>query len=238
MKCALLLGLAACGGKKETAGNNPPPSVDGLPAELAAWHPKDALTAWQGSYTTRMALRDPLEAEEVVLDVKGESAKGFDGTKEYPLGFSIIAPCIAAFEQAVTEGKMAGSTTTHAKQFVIKDGTLIAAEGGVGMRKGKAAIVCQYGADKIVTLDDKGTCKSWDDDGTWTSKPIECAWGTTEDGKQQLTVGTITTLIADGDLLFDARFRLQRDRKFHERHASYDAAKQALVSHKRETVGH
>ena len=198
--------------------------------------PKDAVQAWQGSYTTRMPLREIMATEatatEVVLDVKGESAKGGDGTKEYPLGFSIVAPCIAGFEQAVTDGKLAGTTLTHTKQFVIKDGRLIAGDGGVGMRTGMAAIVCQDGADKVITVDVGGTCKTWDDEGGWKSKPIECAWGTTEDGKDQLTVANLA-FVADGDLLMDRGFKLQLERTWHQRHASYDAAKQALAVHKR-----
>ena len=193
--------------------------------------PKDALKAWQGSYTTRMPLRDIMKPpDEVVLDIKGESAKGFDGTTEYPLGFSIVAPCIATFDQAVT-----GEMVTHSKQFVIEDGELIAGRGGVGMRKGRTAIVCAYGVDKLVTLDDKGVCRTWDWTAGWKSKPIECAWGKTQRGQDQLIVDGIE-YVAEGDRLMDIGFNKQLQWNWHERHPSYDAAKQALDAHKRKNA--
>jgi hypothetical protein len=234
VKWLLAISLLGCGEKKQvppTPTGAPEVPRSDMPREFAVWMTKDAVAAWQGSYVTKLALRDPLDSEDVVLDVKGESAKGFDGKVEYPLGFAILAPCIAGFEQARTEGAMAGNTLTHAKQFLIKDGKLIAAEGTVGMRKGRAAITCTYGPDPVVTLDDQGVCKAWNRDPDWKSTPVTCRWTKSEDGKDVLTIGDgagAPTLIADGDLLMDRGFEMQLERGWHTRHASYDAAKQAL----------
>jgi len=225
---ALLVVVAALGCGNKKTGEPAPPSADSMPVEIAAWMPRNAVQAWQGAHLTRMPLRDLMDAEPVVLDVKGESAKGFDGTKEYPLGFSITAPCTAGFDQARTEGQMAGNTLTHSKQFLIKDGMLIAGEGAVGMRKGKTAVVCQFGVNTLVTLDDKGVCKSWENVTGWTSKTVPCEWSTTEDGREQLVVDGITKLVADGDLLMDDGFVSQLRRGLHTQHTSYEAAKLGL----------
>jgi hypothetical protein len=110
--------------------------------------------------------------------------------------------------------------------FAIDKGELLASFGGIGKRRGKAAIVCQAGGDMVVTLDDKGACKTWDNLAGWKSKPIECAW----DG-DRLSIGKIE-FTAEGDVLMDGGARIQLRNKSHTRHASYEAAKQALAAHK------
>lgn len=227
MKHALVVVvLAACGNKPEP----PPPTGDpvpepaaGLPAELARWMPSDAVRAWQGAFTTRMRLRDPDVDGEVAIDIVGDSAKGFDGRRELPLGFSIAAPCVAGFDQAVVEGRFAGAMLTHTQQFVVRDGVLLATDRGVGRRRGKAAIACTAVAhQQVITLDEQGRCRAWEL-GTWQSAPISCAWSKAADGRDLLEAGA-SKLVADGDVLIDLELhgRLAR-------HASFAAAKQALA---------
>jgi hypothetical protein len=166
------------------------------------------------------------------LDIKGDGAKAFDGKTEIPLGFELDSPCTASFKQPITEGAMKGGTSTHTKQFLIKDGKVLAGEGAVGMRKGKAAIACMIGMDKLATLDDKGVCKSWSNMlDKWSSKDTTCAWSN-EGGKDVLTIGTgnwSKKLIADGDFLMNEQFADEVKKESHKKMASYDAAKQAVT---------
>ncbi len=228
MKWLLVL-VVACGGKPEpTAGTSAPSSE--VPAELAAWMPSDAAKLWQGSFTTPLVLNDSLAGPaEAVLDVKDGGAKAFDGASEYPLGFTIVAPCIADFEQITGADNNAIVPTTR-KFFAIRNGELVVSFGGLGVRKGKAAIVCQPGVDAVVTVDDKGACRSWEKLAGWKSKPIACAWGKTDDGADRLVVDKIE-FVADGDLLMDVGARVELRHATHQRHASYEAAKQALAAH-------
>jgi hypothetical protein len=225
VKFALLVVLVACGKKPDAQPTPmPEPAASEFPPEVAKWAVKDASKAWQGAWITSLALGDPLATPEpAVLDIQGDGAKGFDGTQEYPLGFQILAPCMANFEQVTTE-KDAITASTR-KYFVIDKGTLIAADSGVGMRKGKTAIVCEI---DVVTLDDKGVCKTWSVLDNWKSSPTECAWKQTEDGKDVLAVGKYAEYLADGDVLMSMPAKLQLEHKSHTKQPSYEAAKQAL----------
>lgn len=232
-KCGLIVVLVACGSKDGGGGGGA--AVGNMPAELGAWTPKGAVDAWQGAWTTRMNLSEMIRMGDfvVALDIKGEGAKAFDGKTEYPLGFEIDSPCTASFKQAITEGSLKGGTSSHTKQFVIKDGKLLAGEGAAGMRKGKAAVVCTIGMDSIHTIDDKGACKKWSNTfDRWSSKDQKCAW-TAENGKDVLTVGEgtwSTKLTADGDLLMNDQFADQVKKGAHAKAASYDAAKQTVAA--------
>jgi hypothetical protein len=225
---ACLIVLVACGGKKEGG------SASNMPEEMAAWMPKGASEAWQGAWSTRLNLSGKISMSSPVaaLDIKGDGAKAFDGKTEHPLGFEIDSPCTVGFKQAITEGSLKGGTSTHGKQFLIKDGKLLAGEGAVGYRKGKAAVACMIGMDKIATLDDKGVCKSWSNMlDRWSSKDTKCAWSN-EGGKDVLTIGTgnwTSKLIADGDLLMNEQFADEVKNESHKKQASYDAAKQAVA---------
>jgi hypothetical protein len=229
-KCGLVVVLVACGNKGGGGA-----AVGNMPSELGDWTPKGAVDAWQGAWTTRMNLSEMIRMGDfvVALDIKGEGAKAFDGKTEYPLGFEIDSPCTASFKQAITEGSLKGGTSSHTKQFVIKDGKLLAGEGAVGMRKGKAAVVCTIGMDSVHTIDDKGACKKWSNTfDRWSSKDQKCAW-TTENGKDVLTVGDGSwshKLTADGDLLMDEQFADQVKKGTHAKAASYDAAKQTVAA--------
>lgn len=231
----LVLGVllvCACGGKKEGGGGGAVAS--NLPDEIATWMPKGAVEAWQGAWTTRMNLgmKMSMSSPLAALDIKGDGAKAFDGKTEHPLGFELDSPCTASFKQAITEGAMKGGTSTHTKQFLVKDGKLLAGEGAAGMRKGKAAIACMIGMDKLATLDEAGKCKTWSNMlDRWSSKDTTCAWSKDGD-KDVLTVGTGTwaaKLVADGDLLMNEQFAGEVKKESVKKMASYDAAKQAVT---------
>lgn len=230
-KCGLIVVLAACGSK---GGGGAGGGEGNFPPEMSGFAPAGASDAWQGAWTTRMNLSDAIKLTDglVALDIKGDGAKAFDGKQEIPLGFELDSPCTATFKQPITEGAMKGGTSSHTKQFVIKDGKLLAAEGSAGFRKGKAAVVCTIGMDAVHTIDDKGACKKWSNMfDRWSGKEEKCAWSV-EGGKDVLTVGDGTwahKVIADGDLLMDEQFSEQVKRGVHAKQASYDAAKQALT---------
>jgi hypothetical protein len=166
------------------------------------------------------------------LDIKGDGAKGFDGKKEYPLGFEVDTPCSVTISEPITEGSLKGGTSFHTKQFVVKGGKLLAGEGSVGMRKGKAAVVCGISVD-VTTLDDKGACKAWSKRfGKWEGKDQKCAWSQ-KDGKDVLTIGEgewPKVLTADGDILMDSQFADDVERKKHVKAASYDEAKNTVIA--------
>ena len=225
--------LISCGGKHDGGGGGGA-DTSNMPAELASWMPKDASQAWQGAWTTRMTLSSMVSwgNDLAALDIKDDGAKAFDGKTEYPLGFGIDSPCTAGFKQPITEGSMKGGTSTHTKQFLIKDGKLLAGEGSAGMRKGKTAVACMIGMENVATIDDKG-CKTWSAMfDKWSSKDAKCAWSS-EGGKDVLTIGEgnwAHKLVADGDLLMDEQFADQVKQGTHAKAASYDAAKQTVTA--------
>lgn len=231
-KFGVVLLLAACGkggdaGKGGGGGN--------LPAEMSGFGAANASEVWQGAWTTRMNLSDTIKLSDglVAIDIKGDGAKAWDGKKEIPLGFELDSPCTATFKQPITEGAMKGGTSSHTKQFVIKDGKLLAGEGAAGMRKGKTAVVCTIGMDTVHTIDDKGACKKWSNMmDRWRGSDEKCAWSQ-EGGKDVLTVGDGSwshKLIADGDFLMDEQFSDQIKKSVHTKQASFDAAKAALTA--------
>jgi len=236
---ALVMALGACGKKSNDSGGGSgggdKPDVDpDTPAEFTSWMSKDAATAWQGAWVTRMTLGKTMQTGRsfAALDIKGDGAKGFDGKKEYPLGFEVDTPCSVTISEPITEGSLKGGTSFHTKQFAVKGGKLLAGEGSVGMRKGKAAVVCGVSID-VTTLDDKGVCKSWNKRfGKWESKDQKCAWSQ-KDGKDVLTIGEgegPKGLTADGDSLMDSQFADDVERGKHARAESYDAAKQTVIA--------
>jgi hypothetical protein len=227
-RCGLVL-IAACSSKGGSTGGG----GGNFPPEMAGFTTANALDAWQGAWTTRMNLSDTIKLSDgvVALDIKGDGAKAFDGKQEIPLGFELDSPCTATFKQPITEGALKGGTSSHTKQFVIKDGKVLAAEGAAGMRKGKTAVVCTIGMETVHTIDDKGACKSWNNTfDRWSGKDEKCAWSS-EGGKDVLTVGDGSwshKLVADGDLLMDEQFSEQVKRGVHTKQASFEAAKAAL----------
>jgi hypothetical protein len=244
----IMIGLCAalgagCSKKSETSGSSTGDKTGGddktaaMPAEVAAWMPKGATEAWQGAWASRLTLRTSgtisMAGDPAAIEVKGDKARVFDGKTESELGFAIDSPCTASFKQTITEGSMKGGTSTHTKQFLLKDGKVIAAEGAVGYRKGKTAIVCTSGMDKLATLDEAGKCKTWSMMfDKWQSKDTTCTWSTA-DGKDVLTVGTgdwSTKVIADGDLLQSEQFSDAVKQGLHVQAKSYDEAKATVTA--------
>ncbi len=243
----MLIGLcaatcAACSKKTETSGGSggggtagPSGESASLPAEVAAWMPKGANEAWQGAWASRLTLRMSgtmsMAGDPAAIEIKGDKARVFDGKTDHELGFAIDSPCTVVFKQAITEGSMKGGSSMHSKQFLLKDGKVVAGDGAVGYRKGKAAIACMSGRDKLATLDDKGTCQTWSTMfEKWEAKPTTCTW-TTVDGKEVLTIGTgdwSTKLVAEGDLLQSDQFSDAVKQGLHVQAKSYDEAKASV----------
>lgn len=213
---AIAVGLAVVGcGKGDKGGGGG--GGGKLPKEVAAWMPKDAETAWQGAWATRMS---PLAAgkkgstsmagDAVAVEVTGKKAKVSDGTAEVTMDFSLKAPCEARFAEPITEGSMKGGTAYHDMIFVIQNGALVVGSGAAGYRKGKTAVVCHEGMDGGVTVVDEKGCTTWDDKfGKLESKPNTCAWSQA-DGKDLLTIGTgdwAAKVTAEGDVLTSEQFR-------------------------------
>lgn len=228
-------GTGATGGTKSAEGPSGS-SEGGMPAEWKAWMPANAQGLWDGAWASRLTLRTSgtmsMAGDPAAMEIKGGTAKVFDGKQEHELGFAVDSPCSVAFKQTITEGSMKGGTATHAKQFVVKNGALLVGEGGAGYRKGKTAFVCTSGMDKVFTVDETG-CKVWKDSfGKLESKPGECAW-TSEGGKDVLTLGKgdwATKVVADGDVLTSDQFDRYVKEGLHEKAASYDEAKTKITA--------
>ncbi|HEU0035849.1 MAG TPA: hypothetical protein VFQ53_34790 [Kofleriaceae bacterium] len=239
---SLVLVGGACKKKEDSAGGSGKTVETGnkgegggaMPAEFASWNQPDAAKLWEGAHASRLTLRTSgtmsMAGDPAAIEIKGDKAKVWDGKTEHELGFVIDSPCSVAFKQTITEGSMKGGVSTHSKQFVVKGGQLLAGEGAAGYRKGKTAIVCTSGMDKLFTVDDKG-CKKWKNVfDKWDSEPGECAWGT-ENGKDMLTLGKgdwATKVYADGDVLTSQQFDDFVKQGLHKKVGSYDEAKQAI----------
>jgi len=216
--------------KKDDAGGGAAKGVDSdLPEEIARWMPANAQQLWQGTWQARLTLKTSgamsMAGDPAAITIKDDKATAFDGKDEKQLDFAIKKPCEAAFMLKTPDG----ATYTFSKKFAINNGKLEVGEGAVGMRKGKAAVICANGMDALYTLDDAGKCLAWSDFGhSWKSKPATCTWSQ-KDGKDVLTAGQgdfAPTLVADGDLLKSEQFAGEaKDLQFKPA-ADYAAAKQ------------
>jgi hypothetical protein len=223
---ALSLLLGAC--TKQNAQADPEVV---RPVGFAAWMPADAERAWQGAWASRLTLRPEgamsMEGDPAALDIRGTTARVFDGTREHQLGFEITAPCEVQFSRVFEDGAMKG-TAYYGVQYVIRDGALVAGHGAAGYRRGRAAIVCARG---IHVLDASGACTSWERLATWRERPETCVWSR-EDGKDVLTIGTgdwAIEVAADGDLLVDEQFRHDMAGGVHRRAVDYADAMRAVM---------
>lgn len=216
--------LLACDSKKKDPPAPPPDPAAApseIPRELAAWMPADVIGAWQGAYLTSF----PPDITKVVVDIRGEGAKLFDGVAESPLGFSVIAPCMVGFERPI-----GAQLITRTKQFVIEQGVVLSGDTAVGRRRGTAAIVCSDGPVPVFTFDDEHGCRAWTNAAGWRSKPATCGWKS--GSSSQFTIGggaTERILTAGQDNLMDDAFADQQRRGFESHVSDYEAAKQTLT---------
>jgi len=185
------------------------------PAAFDAWMPQGAVAAWQGAWRSRLTLSLTAEesrtSEPIGVEIRGDTATAFDGTREHRLRFAVVAPCAVQFAQPIqVEGSIHGGTAYHGAQFVIDRGTLRIGRGAAGYRKGKTAVVCSEGRNAGVhILDEHGVCTTWQDwFDRWESKPATCTWST-RDGHDVLTIGSgewAPELVARGDVLESEQF--------------------------------
>lgn len=203
--------LGACDRKAADDGN----LSTHRPESFDAWMPDGAVPAWQGAWTSQLTLSLTADESRVAtpldLDVDGDTATAFDGTRKHKLRFAVIAPCAVQFAQPIhVEGSINGGTAYHGAQFVFDGGTLRVGRGAAGYRKGKAAVVCSEGRNAGVhILDEQGVCTTWQDwFDRWESKPATCTWSE-RDGHDVLTIGTgewAPELIARGNVLESEQF--------------------------------
>lgn len=237
----VVLGLAAvlasgCN-KKSADGEAGAGGGGSRPAAFAAWMPANASAAWQGAWASRMTLQasdkdySSMAGDPIALEITGDKATAFDGKREHELGFVIDSPCSVRFSEPLTEGGMKGGTAFHDMLFVLDGDKVLIENGSVGLRKGKAAIVCHSMQNVTHVLDDKGTCTAHElgFDKEWEATPATCTWST-KDGKDVLTIAgdRTTTLIANGDRLEAEDFG--RWVKYHQRATDYAAAKAAVIA--------
>ncbi|HEY4240299.1 MAG TPA: hypothetical protein VGM88_10800 [Kofleriaceae bacterium] len=186
-----------------------------LPDAIAAWMPKDAKAALQGSWQLRMMIRKSetmsMGGDVVAANITGDKAEIFDGKDTHNLPFFVASPCKFTFTED-KDGQMGKATYSYSQTFLIANGQAQVGQAAAGMRKGKSAIVCtDTGPDQVYTLDDKGTCTAWSFRfKDWESKPTTCTWSQ-ENGKDVLSVGDPNDhwspkVIADGDLLKSQQF--------------------------------
>ena len=236
----LVVAVVACKKDKAGGGGGGGGGTAGgdMPSELEAWMPKDAGTAWQGAWISRLSLMHKgsttttMAGDPVAFEFAGPKVKMFDGEKEATLDYTIHTPCeIEIVQPAPDVG--AGATYQHHKQFVVVAGHHQAADGAAGYRKGKAAIACVIGSQGgTYTLDDKGTCLQWTHMFHWDKKPATCTWST-ENGKDVLTIGTgewASKLVADGDVLEEQQFLDSLKAGYHERATDFAAAKAKVLA--------
>lgn len=233
----LLLGvalLAACD-RKGTEDN----LSTKRPATFDAWMPAGAVVAWQGAWISRLTLSwtaaDARTDDPIALDIRGDAATAFDGSRDHKLRFGVIAPCAVQFAQPIrVEGSINGGTAYHGAQFVVDRGTLRVGRGAAGYRKGKTAVVCSEGRNAGVhILDERGVCTTWQDwFDRWESKPATCTWSQ-RDGHDILTIGSgewAPELVARGDILESDQFRDYVADGYYRRASDFSAARAEVVA--------
>jgi hypothetical protein len=188
----------------------------------------------QGAWQTRISFYGEKGASidaPTALEITGNKARAWDGTKEHALELEPVAPCLFGLRESIAGNGWA----SYQKRFLAANGKLVAVgDGAAGYRKGKEAIVCQIGPDDVITSDANGTCKSWSrdvmDPKKWHSKDTPCAWGK-KDGKDTFTAGKAgdsfaSTLDADGDLLWTDQLRDEtKAERYMKKATDYAAAK-------------
>lgn len=234
MKHAIWIGLmaAATSGackKTSSSGGALGGEKSNLPAEVAAWMPKDAAAGWEGAWSTRLTLansgRISMSGDPAAIEIKGTKAKAFDGTTEHDLGFAVASPCTVAFTRKAKLAGMEG-VETLTKHYVVKDGKVLIGEGAAGYRKGKTALVCGGSSmDGYYVVSETGCNQFKDKFGKPEKTTAVCVWST-EGGKDVLTLGDgdwKTKVIADGDTLQSEQFAEMTGKT--TKTATYDEAK-------------
>lgn len=220
MKCWPLVVVAALGCRDDKPVAR---SYESFEDVIAAWAPPEARQAWDGAWVLALR-RGPGDAgRRVAVEVRGAQAKVFDGTRESTAGFAITRPCEAAIRGLPI-------------QFAWADGALVLGSGGVGIRRGTAAVVCGTGNDpgapeEGVYVLDGDRCQTWKpgEGGAWSDRVGVCARANVR-GQDLVDVGTehySTTLEVHGELLASRAFA--ESRAAYRRYPSFEAAKAALL---------
>jgi len=205
-----VVALAACGSK-----DHEPQIVMvtvPLPGELAQWMPPDVGSAWQGSWVSGLTFDIRRDSGTTALQIDGNRAVVFDGTRERTMTFAVIAPCLAEFveiESEDTRGSVAMTKTISREiEFVRARGRLEVGRGWLGYVRGKAAIACSNSAadGAVYTLDERANCARWEQwprTSPWQHTAARCTWSkrggldvlAIEHGQKHLE------LVADGEIL-------------------------------------
>lgn len=209
-----------------------PPSEDpteDLPTELASWLPANGVAAWSGSSTGYMPTLanwwpDPdVVGDPVALKIERNRVAFFDGKLEADMRFSIDLPCAAMFRPDHSSGAAATGRALREKnplalfdvfdriavRFAIQGGRVIVGEGAVGLRRGKAAVVCGPLQSEVFVLEPDGDCYR-----RQNKKRLKaaCVW-VQRGNRTTLVVGcekcftNELVLVADGNVLWSDAFR-------------------------------
>jgi hypothetical protein len=226
--CAILaVTLAACGSKADKQ------ATPQLPDELARWMPHDASAVWQGPWVTGLTFDLGRDSGTTALQIDGDKAVVFDGTRERNMSFAVIAPCVAEFVEAQPEDTRGSvvvtGTVSREVEFVLAGGKLEVGRGWLGYVQGKAAIACRNSSANgaIYTIDAAGHCERWEQwprTAPWRHEEARCAWQT-RDGHDVLAIEHGVALVADGNILRGEQTGMLQQ----TRAASFAAAKAALA---------
>jgi hypothetical protein len=187
--------------------------------QWGAWDMGARTKAWQGAHVMPGNMLGQWDA----VSVAGTKVTRWDGEKEIVAELQILSPCEASIMEKSADGSSSGWTA----HYTIENGKLVTGLGDTGSRKGATAVACI--SNKVVTLDEKGTCLEWENDlfdkTKYKSAPGKC--GFAKDGDKEVFRATVQdyekTLEIHGDAMYDEQIAEDHS----EQVADYAAAKAA-----------
>jgi hypothetical protein len=191
--------LAGCDKKSEAHGGG---SRSGRPAVFEAWDMKGRAAAWQGSWvlplqmTTTMSSKTPWAA----MEIKGESARVWDGAAELTMPFEVTSPCTM---QMTKPAEPDGTVIHPGVTFTVVEGQIVAGLGNAGLRRGKEAIACVDLA--VFVVDAAGKCTRYIPVQQWRAEPANCGWRKPTAGDDTW----VTQSVGDGELFYAESFKRQ-----------------------------
>jgi hypothetical protein len=223
----LVVGLAACGGKKdEPAGADKTSSTKPVEDKPAASGPfaefgstDDILKKFQGAWVLETGSLGHYEAWEV----KGTKVTSWDGKKEQTRELQIDAPCAGQ----IVEKSNGGSSSNH-MTFVFEGDKLHTGMGDAGIKKGDKILAC--GSGKIFVYDGKKCAAHANMFGRWENDPTECKLEGTKFTAKRPGMGDMSSeLEIVGDLLLNEQMKRNKV----EKAASFAEAKTKLETFKK-----
>jgi hypothetical protein len=226
--------LAGCGKKSaEAHGSRAEP---GRPALFDAWDLKGRGAAWQGAWVLPLQMTTKVEQKTpwAAMEVKGESAKVWNGAAELTMPFEVTSPCT----MLMTKPAEPDGTIIHpGATFTVVEGQIVAGLGNAGVRRGKEAVACIDLA--VYVLDAAGKCTRYIPVQQWRAEEARCGYRKPTSGddtwvSQTAGSGEVffaesfhheTVLAPIGDALVDQQIMTSRDRA--RKSTDFEAAKAA-----------